>query len=135
MDTAFVFWLIAGLLVIIGLAGLFAPAIPGAPLIFLGLLVAAWTEDFAHVGFWTILVLALLALLALGVDLWAAMFGAKRFGASKYAAVGAVLGAVAGLFLGFPGVIFGPFIGAVAGEILARKNLKQAAPGSAPASD
>lgn len=127
MDTDFIFWLIADLLVIIGLAGLFAPAIPGAPLIFLGLLVAAWTEDFAHVGFWIIIVLALLALLTLGVDLWAAMFGAQKFGASKYAAIGAALGAVAGLFVGLAGVIFGPFIGAVAGEILARKNFKQAA--------
>jgi hypothetical protein len=126
MDSALVLWLLAGILVVTGLAGLFLPAIPGALLIFVGLSLAAWAEDFAHVGFWTIVVLAALALLTFGVDFWATLFGARRFGASKYAAIGAVLGAVAGLFLGFPGVIFGPFIGAVAGELLAQKNLSQA---------
>lgn len=126
MDSALALWLIAGILVITGFAGLFLPAIPSAPLIFFGLLVAAWTEDFVYVGFWAIAVLALLALLTLSVDLWAAMLGAKKFGASKYAVIGAALGAFAGIFLGFPGIIFGPFIGAVAGELLAQKNLQQA---------
>jgi uncharacterized protein YqgC (DUF456 family) len=126
MDSVLALWLVAGILVITGLVGLFLPAIPSAPLIFFGLLVAAWTEDFVYVGFWTIVVLALLALLTFSVDLWAAMFGAKKFGASKYAVIGAVLGAIAGIFLGFPGIIFGPFIGAVIGELLAQKNLKQA---------
>jgi hypothetical protein len=114
-------------LVAVGLAGLILPAIPGAPLIFVGLLLTAWVEDFAFVGFWTIVLLAVIALLSYGIDLWATMFGAKRFGASKYAVAGALIGAVAGLFLGFPGVLFGPFIGAVVGEICTRRNLQQAA--------
>ena len=126
MDTAVVFWILAAALVLAGLAGLVLPAIPGAPLIFAGLVVAAWAEDFVHVGFWTIAILALLALLTYGVDFWATMFGAKRFGASRRAVIGAIIGCVAGIFLGFPGVIFGPFIGAVVGELLAQKNLPQA---------
>jgi uncharacterized protein len=126
MDTAVAFWILAAALVVAGLAGLVLPAIPGAPLIFAGLFVAAWAEDFVHVGFWTIAILALLALLTYGVDFWATMFGAKKFGASKRAVIGAIIGAIAGIFLGFPGVIFGPFIGAVVGELLAQKNLRQA---------
>jgi uncharacterized protein YqgC (DUF456 family) len=113
--------------VIVGLIGLALPAIPGAPLVFVGLLVAAWAEDFTYVGPWTIVILALLALLTYGVDLWATMFGAKKFGASRRAIIGAVVGGVVGLFLGFPGVLFGPFIGAVIGELLAQRNLQQAA--------
>jgi hypothetical protein len=127
MDFYPAYWFLASVLVAVGLAGLILPAIPGAPLIFVGLLLAAWVEDFAFVGFWTIVLLAVIALLSYGIDLWAMMFGAKRFGASKYAVAGALIGAVAGLFLGFPGVLFGPFIGAVVGEICARRNLQQAA--------
>jgi uncharacterized protein YqgC (DUF456 family) len=126
MDTAVAFWILAAALVIVGLVGLVLPAIPGAPLIFAGLFVAAWAEDFVHVGFWTIVVLALLALLTYGVDFWATMFGAKKFGASRRAVIGAIIGCITGIFLGFPGVIFGPFIGAVVGELLAQKNLRQA---------
>jgi uncharacterized protein YqgC (DUF456 family) len=126
MDTTLAFWIFAAVLVLVGLLGLVLPAIPGAPLIFAGLLVAAWAEDFVHIGVWTIIILALLTLLTYGVDLWATMFGAKRFGASKQAVIGAIIGSIVGIFLGFPGVIFGPFIGAVAGELLAQRNLQQA---------
>jgi uncharacterized protein len=126
MDSALALWLIAVPLVLAGIAGLILPAIPGAPLIFIGLIVAAWAEGFAYVGPWTIAALAILTLLSLGVDLWATMFGAKKFGASKRAVIGAVIGAIGGLFLGVPGVLFGPFIGAVVGEISSRRSLEQA---------
>jgi uncharacterized protein YqgC (DUF456 family) len=126
MDSIFLFWTVAMLLVFAGLVGLLFPAVPGAPLIFAGLLLAAWAEGFKYVGFGTIIVIAVIALLTMGVDLWATMFGAKKFGASKRAVIGALLGTVMGLFLGFPGVVFGPFIGAVIGELLAQKNLRQA---------
>src|SRR5262245_65252262 len=111
MDTALALSLLAAVLVITGLLGLFLPAIPGAPLIFLGLWIAAWIEGFAYAGLWTLVSLGVLALLTYGVDLWATLFGAKRFGASKRAVIGAILGSLIGIFLGFPGIIFGPFIG------------------------
>jgi uncharacterized protein len=127
MEAAVFLWVLVVGLVMVGLVGLVLPAIPGAPLIFAGLLLAAWVEDFTYVGVWTIVILAVLALLTYGVDLWATMFGAKKFGASKRAIIGAVIGAVVGVFLGFPGVLFGPFIGAVIGELSARRSLNQAA--------
>lgn len=127
MDTTFLLLLIAAaLLVAIGLAGLVLPAIPGAPLLFAGFLLAAWAEDFAYVRPWTLVVLALLAVLTYGVDFWATMFGAKKFGASRRAVIGALLGALVGIFLGFPGVLLGPFIGAVIGELSARRSLQDA---------
>jgi len=126
MDSAIVLWTVAGVLVLAGLAGLILPAIPGAPLIFAGLVVGAWADDFAYVGVWTIVILAVLTLVTIGVDFWATMFGAKKFGASKRAVIGALVGSIIGLFLGLPGVLFGPFIGAVIGEISSRGSLPQA---------
>jgi len=126
METLLVWWILASVLVLVGLIGLVLPGLPGAPLIFAGLLLAAWAEGFAYVGLGTILVIAVIALLTFAVDLWATMFGAKKFGASKRAVIGALLGLMVGIFLGFPGVIFGPFIGAVIGELSARRNLQQA---------
>jgi uncharacterized protein YqgC (DUF456 family) len=127
METNILFWILSLLLVLIGLAGLVLPAIPGAPLLFAGLFLAAWAEDFAYVGKGTLTILGLLALLTYGVDLWATMFGAKKFGASKRAIVGALVGAVIGIFFGFPGILFGPFIGAVIGELSTRRGLQAAA--------
>lgn len=126
METTLVFWLVALLLVGTGLIGLFLPVLPGAPLIFAGLVIAAWAEDFHYAGLWTVVLLAILTLLTSAVDFWATIFGAKKFGASKRAVIGALIGLVIGIFLGFPGIIFGPFIGAVVGELSAQKDLKQA---------
>lgn len=124
--AALALWLLAVALVVAGLAGVVLPALPGVPLLFAGLVVAAWAEGFAHVGEATIAVLAALALLAWVADFLAGALGAKRFGASRSAVVGAALGTLAGLFLGLPGVLLGPFVGAVLGELLARRDLAQA---------
>jgi uncharacterized protein YqgC (DUF456 family) len=126
MDNLVVLWIISSLLVIAGLVGLVLPGLPGAPLIFAGLLLAAWAEGFEYVGLGTVLVLAVIAFMTFAVDFWATMFGAKKFGASMRAVIGAVLGLIVGFFLGFPGVIFGPFIGAVIGELSVQRNLQQA---------
>ena len=126
MDSAVLLWVVAGALVLTGLAGLILPAIPGAPLIFAGLVIGAWADNFVYVGAWTIIALAVLTLLIIGVDFWATMFGAKKFGASRRAVIGAVIGSIAGLFLGVPGVLFGPFIGAVLGELSSAGSLRQA---------
>ncbi|MFO8112906.1 MAG: DUF456 domain-containing protein [Desulfosalsimonadaceae bacterium] len=118
-----VLWILAAVLVGGGVAGLVLPVLPGPPMIFVGLVLAAWAEDFAHVGRYTIAVLALLAIIAVSVDFLAGVFGAKHFGASRRAMAGAAVGAFIGLFFGIPGIVFGPFIGAVIGELSVRKDL------------
>jgi len=119
-------WLLAGLLVAAGLVGTVLPLLPGAPLVFLGLLVGAWVDGFQRVGPVTLSLLALLTLCSFAIELWATRHGARRVGASGLAVFGAVLGGVAGLFFSLPGVILGPFLGAFAGEYLARRDLRQA---------
>lgn len=126
MELATLLWVLAALLVAAGLAGLVLPALPGPLLVFLGLLAAAWAEDFQHVGIWTLAALGVLTLLSWFVDLAATAFGARRFGATPRAAVGAALGLVLGLFFGLVGVLVGPFAGAVAGELSARRPLAEA---------
>lgn len=120
-------WLLAALLIVLGFAGLILPALPGIPLVFAGLLLLAWAENFAYVGWITLTLLGVLALLSYGVDLLAAAFGAKRFGASPRAVAGAALGALAGLFFGLPGIVLGPFVGAVIGEFSRRVSARAAA--------
>ncbi|MEI7825582.1 MAG: DUF456 family protein [Chlorobiaceae bacterium] len=119
-------WIIAAILVIAGFAGLVLPALPGMVLIFCGLVVAAWAEHFAYVGSRTIAVLALLVFFALLIDLLAGVLGAKKFGAGRYALIGAAIGAFCGLFFGIPGIVAGPFFGAFFGELVARKDIKDA---------
>jgi uncharacterized protein YqgC (DUF456 family) len=113
-------WLLAAVLIVVGFAGLILPAVPGIPLVFAGLMLLAWAENFAYVGWVTLTLLGMLALLSYGVDFLAAALGAKRFGASPRAAVGAALGALAGLFFGLPGIVLGPFVGAIIGEFSGR---------------
>jgi uncharacterized protein YqgC (DUF456 family) len=126
MVTGILLWILAALLVVAGVAGLVLPALPGAPVLFAGLVVAAWAEDFAYVGTGTIVLLAVLAALTYAADFVAGAFGAKRFGASPRAVTGALIGGVVGLFFGIPGVLLGPFIGAVIGELSVRRDVNAA---------
>jgi len=114
-------------LILLGMAGLLFPAVPGAPLLFGGLVLAAWAEDFAYVGGWTLGILAVLSLLTYIVDVIAGAFGAQKYGASGRAMFGAAVGAIVGIFFGLIGVLIGPFVGAMIAEFsLAEKTLDDA---------
>ncbi len=126
MENALLLWLFSLVLVVAGIAGLLIPALPGIVLVFAGLVVAAWAENFAYVGQGTLLVLLVLCLLGYGIDFLAGALGASRYGAGKYSVIGAAIGAVAGMFFGIPGIILGPFIGAVAGELYVRRDFRAA---------
>jgi hypothetical protein len=121
-----VLWILAASLVAAGLAGLVLPALPGAPLLFLGLVAAAWAEEFNYIGWGTLTLLGILCLLAYLVDFAAGAFGARHFGASRRAVIGAGCGTVGGLFFGLAGVLIGPFAGAVIGELTVRTDLRAA---------
>jgi uncharacterized protein len=114
-------WLLAAVLVLVGLAGTLLPLLPGIPLMLAGMVIAAWADDFTRIGWVTLAILAVLTALSILIELVAASLGAKRVGASRQAIAGAAIGTVLGFFLGLPGLILGPFIGAVAGELLARR--------------
>ncbi len=119
-------WAASVLMVIVGLVGTLLPAVPGSPLVFAGLLLAAWIDGFQRVGAPTLIVLALMTATAFLVDFISSSLGAKRAGASREAVIGAALGTLVGLFFGLPGLLLGPFIGAVIGEFLSRRDLARA---------
>lgn len=131
MDTHTLLYIVAALLMVLGIAGTVLPALPGLPLTFAGMLLAAWTDDFERIGVWTLVVLGALTLLSFVVDFLATAMGAKRVGASRLALIGAVVGTFAGLFFGFVGVFIGPFVGAVVGELAHRRALESADVGQA----
>lgn len=118
MELQGLFYVLAIVMMVVGIAGTVLPALPGLPLVFAGMLLAAWAGGFEQVSGWTIAVLALLTLLSLGIDFMATMLGAKRVGASKPALVGAIIGTFAGLLFGLIGIFVGPFVGALVGELI-----------------
>jgi uncharacterized protein YqgC (DUF456 family) len=111
-------WLVVALLLLLGLIGTLAPFLPGTPVIFLGALVHAFATGWTPIGPGRLAILAALAVLAYALHYAAGALGVRRAGGSAWAVVGAVAGAMVGVFFGIPGLFFGPMLGAIAGELL-----------------
>jgi len=121
-----ILWLAATALIVVGVAGTVLPVLPGAILVFGGIALAAWIDDFARIPVWLLLLLAVLTAMAWAVDYLAAAAGAKRAGASKLAIIGAGLGTLAGIFSGLWGLLFMPLAGAAIGEYMAQRDVWRA---------
>jgi uncharacterized protein len=119
-------WIAAGVMVVIGFVGIVMPALPGHMLILAGLVLAAWADGFRHVSGWTLGLIAVMAVASYGIDFVSAAVTTKKLGASRRAMAGAALGTLGGFFFGLPGLIAGPFVGAVIGELTATKDVRQA---------
>jgi hypothetical protein len=119
-------WVLAVVLVIVGLVGTVLPALPGVPLIFIGVLVAAWAENFQRITGLTIAILAVLATIGVVVDYVAASMSAKRAGASRAGIIGAAVGTVAGIVTGLWGLLFMPLVGAAIGEFISHRDALRA---------
>lgn len=120
-------WVLCVVLMVLGLAGTVLPVLPGTLLVWAGIVLGAWIDDFARISMTTLAVITVLAVLAWALDYAAGWMGAQRAGASKQALIGAAVGTVLGLFMGVVGVLFLPLVGAALGEYLARKDHGRAA--------
>jgi uncharacterized protein YqgC (DUF456 family) len=113
MEWMDLLWIVVVVLIGGGLAGAILPVLPGPILIYAGILLAAWLEDFQYLGLWALVIMLVLTLMA----------GARSGGATRAAMLGAAIGSVVGLFFGLPGLLIGPFVGAVIGEFLSMGDL------------
>jgi len=119
-------WILAVALIVVGVIGTVLPALPGAILVFAGVALAAWIDDFTRISGWTLGVLAVLTAIAWIVDYVAGVYGAKKAGASPWALAGAAIGTIVGVFTGLVGLLFMPLAGAAIGEFLARRDALRA---------
>ena len=93
---------------------------------FAGLLLGAWADGFQKVGWLPLVILGLLTVVSFVIDVLATAHGARRVGASWLAVVGGAVGMLAGFVFSLPGFILGPFVGAFAGEWIARRDWRRA---------
>jgi uncharacterized protein YqgC (DUF456 family) len=124
LDT--LLYLLGALALLAGLAGVALPGLPGAPLMVAGVALLAWAGHFATIGWPTVIAAAVIGLVMMAVDFIAGALGARAFGGSKWALLGASLGFLVGLFLGLPGILLGPAVGAIALEYAKDPNFERA---------
>lgn len=126
LQFEFLMVLLGAVLIVAGLAGVVLPAVPGTPLIAIGATLVAWAGDFTRVGWFPVLLIWVLGLTSVVVDHAASLLGARRGGASWWGMAGAVIGLLAGLPFGLPGIVLGPAIGATALEYAKDPDMRRA---------
>ena len=112
-------------LLIGGLAGCILPAIPGPPLSYVALLLLQATR-FADFSIQFLLITAIVTVVVTVVDYILPAWGTKKWGGSRAGTIGSMIGLLLGLFFLPVGIIAGPFVGAVAGELIAGRNTNAA---------
>ena len=127
MDWNIIWYTLAGILIVAGFVASILPNLPGIPVMFGGMLLAAWVGHFHKIPVWVIVFLGVLAAFSIVFDFLAGTWGAKKYGASKAAVWGALIGTIVGLFFALPGIILGPFIGAVIGQLASGSAIDHAA--------
>jgi uncharacterized protein YqgC (DUF456 family) len=112
--------------VVVGLVGLVLPAVPGTPLIMGGLALVAWADGFTRIGAFALAFILLLGAVGMALEHVAGALGARKAGASRWGVAGAVIGLMAGLPFGLPGLLLGPGIGAALFEYVRDPDFKRA---------
>ncbi|MGH7314115.1 MAG: DUF456 domain-containing protein [Candidatus Rokuibacteriota bacterium] len=115
---------VVGLLFLLGLAGAVIPWLPGPLFILAGAVLWAFATDFAEIAVGRLAILAGLALATFLLNFVAGAIGARRYGGTRWGVVGAIAGAVVGLFFGPLGLLIGPVAGAITGELLRGADLE-----------
>ena len=117
---------LALLIMCVGLAGSVLPGIPSTPLVLLTTIGHRLYFGETGAGNWALIILAAITAFSLLVDYLANMYGAKKLGATWRGVLGAVVGGLIGIFFNLPGILLGPFIGAVVFEMAGGRKLKEA---------
>ncbi|MDR2890892.1 MAG: DUF456 domain-containing protein [Alistipes sp.] len=113
--------ILAVLFGVVGLAGSVAPILPGPPVSWVGLLVLSFTEYYDR-PLWFLLVWLGVVAIVTAADNILPVIMTKKFGGSRPATIGTVIGMIVGFFFGPLGMIAGPFVGAFLGELWGNKS-------------
>lgn len=118
--SALIAWIILAFGFLLAALGTLIPGLPGAAFILIAVIVHHYLIPGIFSG-WTIGILAALTLTSWSLDFFGSTLGAKLGGATKAGLLGAALGGLMGIGFGIPGLILGPFIGAVLGDLFAKR--------------
>lgn len=115
-------WTLTTVLMLIGLAGVVVPVLPGNILILVAAILHKWllpeTISWGAVGW-----IAALCALSVVADFGGTILGARLFGGGKWGMAGAGTGAFVGMFFSLPALILGTLFGAMAAEkFIAKKS-------------
>ncbi len=124
-DHALVLSLVT-LLMLAGVLGSLIPILPSTPLVFLGALTHWLCFPHESISLPVLVTPGIMMLISLGLDFFAGVIGAKKLGASWRGMVGVILGGLAGFFFGLPGLLVGPFAGAILFETIGGSSFQSA---------
>jgi uncharacterized protein YqgC (DUF456 family) len=119
-------FLIALAVMLVGLAGVVMPALPGIPLIWLAMLGYGLYEGFREMSPGFLIVTFLVAVISMVAEHYTKAWGARRYGAGRAGMWGALVGSILGLFFMPIGLLAGPFLGALIGELMAGRSAEEA---------
>lgn len=115
------------IIMLAGMAGIIVPIIPSIPLIWLGSFIYAIFTHFEKITWVVLLIFALLTIFSIVLENIGNVYGAKRFGATKWGIIGSIAGTGVGFYTGGPvGLILGPVIGTIIFEFIGGKGYKGA---------
>ena len=127
MTTEQIIGLILTLIVMFaGVAGSILPGLPGTPLVLLAAIGHKLYFGPTGAAWWVLVILGGLTVISVLMDYAASIYGAKRLGATWRGAAGAIVGALIGLFFSLPGILLGPFVGAMLFELAGGREWKEA---------
>ena len=104
---------------IVGLVGAIVPMLPGPPVSYAALWMM-WLRDDSSVSSASLWIMGILMVIVSVIDYIAPIWMTKFGGGSKRSMHGATIGLIVGLFFAPWGLIFGPFVGALIGELMSK---------------
>jgi uncharacterized protein len=113
------------LLMVIGIIGCLVPVLPGPPLSYAGIILLHLSR-FGQFSKTVLIVLGVVTIVVTILDYIVPIWGTRKFGGSKYGARGATVGLIVGFFLGPAGIIIGPLLGAIVGELIFKDDMNYA---------
>jgi len=103
---------------VLGILGSFLPVLPGPLMSWIGLLLLYFT-DAIDINYTILAITFILMLIITILDYVIPARGTKKFGGSKYGIWGTNIGLIVGIFSPIPfGIVIGPFVGALIGELI-----------------